>query len=692
MEPDESRKRLDEILIEKGLISQDEIKEALLSQREEGGKLGSHLLRHGYINETGLVDALAAQMDCPGIVLTSKEIPGDILERVPQEVALARKVMPFEFNSDHNVLKIACEDPTDQNLIAELSFISSGAQIELHVAAQIALDAAISRHYMGQEIPIFDAAKPAVLLVTDEGQAGQLESLLQAYEYEVVLCTSTDRVVDLMEDQRFHSVLIRESMTINSPDLVAKVRRMSPTTNIRCYKDASCLVIKDVWSIDSDLFLKNIDLLTSLLSSKAQLPVNHSIRVARYAGQLCRRLNLPESDRLLITNAAYLHDLATSYYGAEHIEDHQQTIQLTLNLLASLNYSTEVLQILRCMYQDLPEDHATRLPLEVLGGNVLTAVDIVCQTIPSDQHLSFDKFDAIKGNLRARADISLIAEVVEGLIGMLQSRILDSHSASGATQIMVYSDDPETRRLLDTRLRSEGFRTVIHTCTASLIELYHRSKPDIIILGIGGDNIGVACILDELAAAGVSLDSTPTVLLTSGLSGSNIVAFLDRGLEDVILLDRNLDLLVCKLNTLTSRPEPPSQEAEPEDRPVNQNLQVGELPPKTQGRLTDINLVDLLQMLGPARKTVKIDIKPDGPGTGRLTICLDKGQIVYAATQDRTGPDAVYQALGWTDGTWEMEPASAEGFPPSNNDRSNEYILMEGCRALDEKLEIEVLA
>jgi hypothetical protein len=231
----------------------------------------------------------------------------------------------------------------------------------------------------------------------------------------------------------------------------------------------------------------------------------------------------------------------------------------------------------------------------------------------------------------------------------------------------------------------------MHTSSASLIELYHRSRPDIIILGIGGDEAAVTSVLDELAAAGVSLESTPTVLLTSGLSGSSIVAFLDRGLEDIILLDRNLDLLVCKLNTLTTRPAPQNPEGETEDQPVRQNLHGEELPPRTQGRLADINLVDLLQMLGPGRKTVRITVRPDGAASDRLTVCLDQGQIVYAATQERSGPDAVYQALAWSDGTWDMEPVSADEFPPANNDRSNEYILMEGCRALDEKLEIEVV-
>ena len=120
MEPEVSKKRLDEILIEEGLISEEEIREALSTQRVEGGKLGSHLLRHRYLDEAGLVKALSTQMHCPGIVLSSLEIPHDVAKRVPQEVALARKVIPFEYDAEQNTLKIACEDPTDESLASVL--------------------------------------------------------------------------------------------------------------------------------------------------------------------------------------------------------------------------------------------------------------------------------------------------------------------------------------------------------------------------------------------------------------------------------------------------------------------------------------------------------------------------------------------------------------------------------------------
>ncbi len=64
--------RLDEILLSEGLVSEEQIREALLRQKAYGGKFGSQLLYHRYIDETGLVMALAIQFDCEGVVLSDK--------------------------------------------------------------------------------------------------------------------------------------------------------------------------------------------------------------------------------------------------------------------------------------------------------------------------------------------------------------------------------------------------------------------------------------------------------------------------------------------------------------------------------------------------------------------------------------------------------------------------------------------
>ncbi len=99
-----------------------------------------------------------------------------------------------------------------------------------------------------------------------------------------------------------------------------------------------------------------------------------------------------------------------------------------------------------------------------------------------------------------------------------------------------------------------------------------------------------------------------------------------------------------------------------------------------------MNLIYLLRTLGPSRKTVKITIAPGSSKRNNLVIYLDRGNITSAKFKDKTGPEAVYEGIAWTDGVWTVEPVADGSLPEPNNQLPNESILMEGCRLLDEKV------
>ena len=104
------KKRLDEILVAEGLASDTQIREALMRQKARGGKLGSHLLYHRYVDEAGLVKALAIQFACEGVVLANLDIPDSILELIPKKIALARRVLPVAFDGATQTVTVACEE------------------------------------------------------------------------------------------------------------------------------------------------------------------------------------------------------------------------------------------------------------------------------------------------------------------------------------------------------------------------------------------------------------------------------------------------------------------------------------------------------------------------------------------------------------------------------------------------------
>jgi len=701
------RPRLDEILVREGLISETQIREALQRQKAFGGKFGSQLLYHRYLDEATLVTALSIQFDCEGVVLTDYDIPDILLRMVPKKVALARKVVPFDYDTDHNILKIACEDPTDHNLINELSFVARGKEVKLYVAAELALTTAIARYYLGQQVSLNDnllldipdfatatekvpvasstgapapaeSARPGVLLVTDEKFAAPLlQSLFERDQYRVVVCESADEAIAQLTSQKFHSVLIKDTVSGDYLDLIDQVRKTSPQTMVRYYSAASSLLLNtDTLTAVADLLIRNLDLFTALLTSKAQLPVNHGGRVGRYTDRLCRKLGLPDKDRIMICNIAYIHNLARFYYSTDESEDDRRVIQLTVKLLASLNYPPTVVEMLRLMYIDLAGGYSKRLPIEVLGGNILTIVDLFCENVPLSDHLTLDKFDAIKKKLRALVGKLFLSEVVEAFIDMMQEEILDLHATLKVGQVMIYSADPHLLRPLEMRLKNEGLRTLSHTDKAAFLELFKRSEPDILVLAVSGGPGEISSLLVELKEGGVRFEHIPTFVMAERLVVPGLTGLLERGIEDIIALDDNLDLLVSKIRKLQVRKQ---GQAQPDGGG-------SEAASGARGRLADMNLIDLIQALGPGRKTVKITVQPNRPTTTPLLLYLSQGQITFAAFQHLVGADAVYEGVTWTDGTWTIEPALAEEIPPANNDQSNESILMEGCRLMDEKV------
>ncbi len=98
-----------------------------------------------------------------------------------------------------------------------------------------------------------------------------------------------------------------------------------------------------------------------------------------------------------------------------------------------------------------------------------------------------------------------------------------------------------------------------------------------------------------------------------------------------------------------------------------------------KGRLKDMGLVDIVQIVNAERKTAAIHLGSD-LGYGRVYV--EDGNIVHATYREFTGTDALYQLLAWKDGEFELAP---DTLPPEHTiDAPPEQLLMEGMRRMDE--------
>ncbi|MBU8933205.1 MAG: DUF4388 domain-containing protein [candidate division Zixibacteria bacterium] len=698
--------RLDQILVREGLVSEDQIKEALMRQKAHGGKVGSQLLYHRYIDEAALVKALTLQFECRGVLLSDIEINSEVLKFIPKRVVIARKVIPFDYDPQRNVLKVACEEPNDEGLVGELNFVASGKEIELYIAAELALNTAIARFYLGRDVSLDDnllleipdaatdtgeipdatdavreemsaGSRGDVLLVTDEEYSAQmLKSIIERSNYRIIITDSADDAIDRLSEGRFHTVLIKDTVPGDYIDLIDRLRKYSPQTIVRYYESAAGLILRgDPMTEQEDMAVRSLELLTSLLSIGNRSALNHGAAVGQYANRLCQQLGLPIKERLQVTTAAYLHDLAKYYHSPASSDDPRSVIDLTVKLLESVNYPPVVVEMLRSMYVDLGGKYTKRLPIEILGGNILTIVDLFCENVAVDERLSLDKFDAIKKKFRDLTGKLFLGEVVDALVTMIQEQILTQQTLDTSSQVMIISSEAGRSYPLELRLKREGFHVLSASSLDSSGSMFQRRQPDILVLAIPGTQDKVTSHIESLSEYGINVEDVPTFVLADDDVTPHLTNLLEQGIEDVLAIDVGPDLLVAKMQKI---------HASLEDR----RRKVETLPSQTTGtigRLADMNLVDLLQALGPSRKTAKVSVSPNIAEEGELTIYLNNGVICYARYLDKLGAEAIYEAIGWTDGTWVVGPVSHRNLPEPNNTLSTESILLEGCRLMDEK-------
>ncbi len=139
---------LGRILIKMGVLTREKVHQCLKIQQERGGKvkLGQIFFELGLVKKKELQIALAAQRGMELVELEGMDIPSDVLEQVPAQMAKSYRVIPIEFDSDRNQLTVALESPDSFQATDDLSTLL-GFQINAKVANPEALESALNTYY-----------------------------------------------------------------------------------------------------------------------------------------------------------------------------------------------------------------------------------------------------------------------------------------------------------------------------------------------------------------------------------------------------------------------------------------------------------------------------------------------------------------------------------------------------------------
>ncbi len=144
MPPKTGKRRLGEVLLEQGLISQEKLEECIGLHRSTGQSLAHVLVAKKYVSEEDLVVTFSEQLGIPYLRLANYSVPKDVLKEVPESLARQHSILPVSVTGD--VLTLAMADPLNIMALDDLRMLTS-YDIETVVAMESEINDSIDRHY-----------------------------------------------------------------------------------------------------------------------------------------------------------------------------------------------------------------------------------------------------------------------------------------------------------------------------------------------------------------------------------------------------------------------------------------------------------------------------------------------------------------------------------------------------------------
>lgn len=194
----EERKLIGEYLLEKGIITEAQLKEALKEVERTNRKIGEILVRCGFAKEEDIARALSEQLGFTFVDLSTYQIESEAVALIPKESALKLGAIPiFKVG---NSLSVAMTNPLDIATIDELSRLSSGLRIKPVLATPTGIKEAIAKFYgIPPETHITKPEGEPSKLVQEASQAPVIKLVNQLIE-EAVKSDASDIHLEPQED------------------------------------------------------------------------------------------------------------------------------------------------------------------------------------------------------------------------------------------------------------------------------------------------------------------------------------------------------------------------------------------------------------------------------------------------------------------------------------------------------------
>ena len=138
------KKRLGEMLVEAGLLTEEKLKQALVDQKKAGLKLGQYLTRQGIVNEQQIIDLLSQQLNIQKYHPDNFPLDISLAHYIPIEIAQKSQVAPLKKKG--RLLTCAIVDPLDINTLDSIEVLAN-AEVEPVICSEREVNQLINSLY-----------------------------------------------------------------------------------------------------------------------------------------------------------------------------------------------------------------------------------------------------------------------------------------------------------------------------------------------------------------------------------------------------------------------------------------------------------------------------------------------------------------------------------------------------------------
>jgi DNA-binding response OmpR family regulator len=233
--------------------------------------------------------------------------------------------------------------------------------------------------------------------------------------------------------------------------------------------------------------------------------------------------------------------------------------------------------------------------------------------------------------------------------------------------LLLVDADLRSLRVLEVSLRKSGYSVATSSDARDALEMMEFSKPDLILSDTRLPHMDGFSFIEEIKRRS-DLADVPLIFLSSDTSVESKVRGLELGVEDYLTKPIYIKEILARVNVVLQR-----------KRREGIELRGQTSKQKFTGALSDIGVVDLLQTIDNSKKSGVLHLST---ASQRGAIYFRNGNPVDAELGTLRGARAIYRALVWTEGSFEID------FRDVRRDdviqTSAQGVLMEGMRRLDE--------